>query len=171
MNYSPYQNQQDQTQRGSSSEAQGGGKVVSTLLALVITGSLLWGMFRFVPLPHDNTDPSPIPSPNDKVVLADTYIVRMYETESDKMPVWLVKLMDEDAFWNKWIPEQGMSYYTIDPTSNPKDAESFLEAAKKRNISPPCWLHCKKGGVVLSATAFKQTDKPSTLISIIMTGR
>jgi hypothetical protein len=95
----------------------------------------------------------------------------VYETESDKMPVWLVKLMDEDGFWDKWLPEQGMSYYTVDPTSNPKDAESFLEAAKKRNVSPPCWLHCKKGGVVLSATAFKPTDKPSTLTSIILTGR
>ncbi len=180
MSFSPYGNdwlnQQDTAPRDPSS----GPNSANLIIVIAIIGFLL---FMFFPQFKDAVNPQPNPKPSpvnpvdpvnpvnpvNPVSLEGTYIVRLYETEADKMPTWLVKLLDNDSFWFDELAKLGVDYYTIDPSSNPKDAESFMQAANKRNVSPPCWIHCKKGGIVLSATAFKQSDTVDSIKRVLTT--
>jgi hypothetical protein len=105
----------------------------------------------------DDTTPEPQPQPDeDRVPLSDTYVVRVYETEADRQKAWMVQLLDDDSFWIDWFEQYGMEYFTIAAVNNPEQAESFLAAARMRDIEPPFYIHAKAGGKVLSIHPFKE---------------
>lgn len=102
-------------------------------------------------------DPAPKPEPSDKLEAKDSFIARVYETEADKAPAWLVNQIQNDKFWHSWVKaEKGITLETAD-----KDlaaAKTFVEAAKKRGIDPPFWIHGVTGkGIVLSVTPFSES--------------
>lgn len=109
-------------------------------------------------------------SSSDKPKIEDTYIVRVYETSADK-DIWLTKQINNQIFWIKWVSDQGMDLHTLDPVGmddepNPQ-AESFVRAAKERDIDPPFWMHVKNGGTVLSITPYEESIGEDTWKSII----
>ena len=159
MNWSPY----SQPEVTKNEKPSNRGKFF--VIGLVLVGIWLFSdNFKRVPPnpnPNDDTvvvDPDNNVKPDDKAIasLKDSYIVRVYETEADKQKAWLVKLLDADALWIDWIASQGMFITTLDPTSNPIQAESFLKAASARSIEPPFYLHAQKGGKVLNVVPFKE---------------
>lgn len=95
----------------------------------------------------------------------DTYIVRVFETSTEKQPKWLVNQLNDDEFWLKWLPDNGMRYYTFNPVIQKEQAQSFLDVAKKQNIEPPFWLQASrakpekdiKAGKVLQVHAFEES--------------
>lgn len=156
MNWSPY------NQPKPVEEKSNRGKVILSIIAMLF--GLWWYNAPTPPPPNPDdevivVDPDDKPKPiDDKAIasLKDTYVVRVYETEADKQKAWLVKLLDADSLWIDWFNTQGMSYHTIDPSSNASQAESFIAAAKKRNIDPPFFIHAKTGGSVINVIQFKE---------------
>lgn len=101
------------------------------------------------------------------VDLENSYLVKVYETEADEVPVWMVNILDDDAFWLDWLQENKMRMFHFDPDSNPEQAESFLTAAADKGVDPPFVMHAK-GGKVLKVIPFEEdltTDKIKTIIS------
>lgn len=102
----------------------------------------------------DDKDQTPKPA-IDKPEAKDTYIVRVYETQADQAPVWLIKQIQNDKFWHGWVKsDKGMALETVDPDN--EQAKSFVAAAKKRGVDPPFWMHGHEG-TVLSVTPFSET--------------
>ena len=111
-----------------------------------------------------------LPNITDKISMDETYIVRVYETSAEK-DIWLTKQINNEEFWIKWLSDKGMDFHTLDPIglegeSNPQ-AESFVKAAKNRDIEPPFWMHVKQGGTVLSITPFTEAVGEETWKAII----
>ncbi len=118
----------------------------------------------------DDPKPQPQPEPSDKPDAKDTYIVRVFETETESNPAWLVKQIQNDQFWLKWLKDQGIALHTRDPMFGDKpnpQAESFVRAAKERGIDPPFWLHASVGGTVLSVTPFSENTSDEEWKAII----
>jgi len=142
--------------------------ILSVLLCLSV-----YQLYFAAPLPPDDVividdpeDEDKIPD-EEKVSLQDSYLVRVYETEADEQEVWMVNFLDEDAFWLDWVKSKGMKYFTFDPSSNKDQASSFIEAASKRNVSPPFVMHAK-AGKVLSVVALEQSVTVDELKEIIL---
>jgi hypothetical protein len=91
-------------------------------------------------------DPDNPPAPQPPADIKGTYVVRVYGTETDQQPTWLVALLNDDAFWYDWFQAEGVSLHTFDP-DNPQ-AASFLRAADSQGIKPPFLLHAQPGGIV-----------------------
>jgi len=159
MNWSPYNKPKKRgSQRSVASSENNTSSIVALFGICVLLGFLFVnGCPRVNPTPNP-TDDTVIVEPDkdgSNIVLADTYLVRVYETETQNMPASMVKMLNDDAFWIEWFNNQKMRYFTFDPTSNPEQAVSFISAAKKRNISPPFYMHVRKGGAVLSVAPIK----------------
>lgn len=170
MAWSPYRNdvQNDSSANGSS----------TTFSNLFFVALLIFGAFfvyhKIVPNGPPSDDDTVIVDPidNDEAVqLKDSYIVRVYESEAEETPTWMIKLLDADSFWFDWLNEQGMQYATIDPGSDKEKATTFLAAAKKRGIEPPFFLHAAKGGNVLSVTPFTESLTIDEYKSILKKGK
>jgi hypothetical protein len=78
-----------------------------------------------------------------KVDLADSYVIRVYETEAYLQTPSMIKVLNDDSFWLNWFEEKKIRYFSFDPSSNPEQVESFIIAAKKHNVEPPFIMYGK----------------------------
>ena len=171
MSNSPYQQQVVAKQSSSTFWL---GVLVIVLIGFIYADQS--GMIDRWNQPNDQTIVDPVPNDNEqsaaKVKLSDTYIVRVFETEAGKQPVWLTKLLDDDAFWLGWAKgESKMNFHTFDPGSPDEpntQAESFLAVAAKNNIKAPFWIHAATGGKVLSNQPFSESVGTDGMKKIIL---
>ncbi len=143
--------------RGTQGPASSGGWV--SVFALIIFVGSVWFMFsdsgNEPPIYIDDDDPTPIvidednpPVDTDKVEFEGSYIVRVYQTETGKQTVPMIKLLDNDAFWMDWLKEKGVKFFTYDP-DNIAQSETFIKAAKANDVNVPFIMWCKGAGKVI----------------------
>lgn len=133
---------------------------------LVISASLF---FRGGSLPFGGPTPGPddenrqVVPDGKKVDLKQAYIVRVYE--SAEMPSWLTVNVRDDSFWKDFVAEKFGStdrLLSLDPMQGDKpnpDAAAFIEAAKKRGLSPPFWLVANdSSGTVVVAGSLSESE-------------
>lgn len=144
-------------------------------LVLVILGAWLWFQWSNQQWPFEQSEvvivePEDKPEPVDKVKLSDTYVVRVFESKASENPAWLVKQMQDDQFWLKWLrSDQQIGLHTFDAYFDGKpnpQAESFVREAKNHGIDPPFWMHVSSG-TVLSITPFSESLKSEDWKKII----
>lgn len=136
---------------------------------LVIAAALF---FRGGSLPFGDNNP---PGPDDgqeqivpydkkgsqKYDLSKTYLVRVYETAD--MPPWLVVNVRNDLFWKDFVKEKLGStdkLVTFDPkqdVDNP-EAMTYMNAAAKKGLSPPFWLHATDGGDLIQCGPMSEAE-------------
>ena len=94
-------------------------------------------------------DPSPIdPEPEKeatkKVALADSYVVRVYETEADQLSKEQVKFLNH-VWWLDWHDKNLKGRTSMDPGLEPDRVSSFVDYAKKNNVEVPFLIHAIAG--------------------------
>jgi len=159
MAWSPYKKPARQEKSNNSA--------IILLIVFVLLFIFSFSLVRKSRVLPDGNDVVVIDEDEQQVDLKDSYIVRLYETEADKQPVWLVQLLDNDSFWIDWISSQEMRYFTLDPGSQVDQSQSFMEVAKKRNLKLPLWMHVAKGGKVISAKAFEESTTVEEIKKIV----
>ena len=137
------------------------------------------------PAPNDSTvvivddttvDPSPKPvepdaepkdePPAELAKLADSYLISVYDTETSKMPVWLVKFFNK-TWWLKYVDKTLKGRDTFDPGLQPEESSSFIKYAKKNSgLDPPFIVHAV-GGKVLSVVKLEESLTIDALQKII----
>lgn len=161
----------------------------NTLILVIVLAVLFYGYNQgwfdkkpVDPRPNDDiviVDPDEInvpPKPTDdekkgQYAADETYIIRIYESK-DSNRDWLYggEQIGNQKFWLGELAERGIRLETFDPVDddgkpNPQ-AITYVEAAEKRNIKPPFWLHAHDR-TVLSLTPFSEDVTVDTWRKII----
>lgn len=125
------------------------------LLLVIVIVAIGWFLMNYGNLPSPG--PSPViddNQPSQITALSDTYVVRVYETEVDKQPPWLIKLLN-NRFWNEWlINDMGSKYVTFDPDND--QSASFLDAGRQLGKTIPFLIHARNGGEVIQIIELRE---------------
>lgn len=130
------------------------------LVFIICVIAAIWFFTNYGNVPNGESN-TVIDNPTVSTPLSETYVVRVYETEVDKQPPWLIKLLN-NRFWNEWlIEDKGSRYVTFDPDND--QSKSFIAAGEKLGKSMPFIIHAKDGGQVIQIIELREGVSTETI--------
>lgn len=146
MSYGPYRR----------SEARGGVNMQIVSIVALVSFLAISGQQGTWPF-QSRTQPTPepvLPTPDPQTEpdgqLGGSYLVVVEESQG--RPIERIKILNDYDFWSS-LHDRGLKGYRIlDPDS--PDSTSFIEAAAKREITPPFVMHVSSNGKVIDAIPF-----------------